>query len=229
MMSTLSAIRNISNVRTIRTTALLGFAGLSAAGAMALSGSPAQAAAPTPPAQAPAPTPPAQGHVASYDGALQPNYYYCAPAATRIALTAHGQTPSFDDLANDLGTTTDGTKSINEVTRVLNKDLGDAHRYQAIEFSGTTADAKQVEELRVDTQTAINRGDVVVANIAGTVTDTAGEAHSYNGGHYLTITGYTDNGKLVTVTDPADTHGSNEYQMPVDQMANWIATHGYTF
>jgi hypothetical protein len=216
-MSTLSAIRN---VRTIRAAALLGFAGLSAAGAMTLGAHPASAAD--------TPTPPAQAAIQGYQGELQPNYYYCGPAATRIALTAHGQTPSFDDVAKDLGTTTDGTSSINEVTRVLNKDLGE-HRYQSIEFSGKTASAQQVEELRVDTITAINRGDVVVANIVGTVNDTDGQTHSYNGGHYLTITGYTDNGKLVKVTDPADADGNNEYQMPVDQMANWIATHGYSF
>lgn len=216
-MSTLSAIRNLRNLRA---AALLGFAGLSAAGAMTLGAHPASAAE--------TPTPPAQGQIASYQGALQPNYYYCGPAATRIALTAHGQTPSFDDVAKDLGTTTDGTSSINEVTRVLNKDLGE-HRYQSIEFATKNVSPQQVEELRTDTVTAINRGDVVVANIIGTVTDTDGQTHSYDGGHYLTITGYTDNGKTVKVTDPADADGNNEYQMPVDQMANWIGTHGYSF
>jgi hypothetical protein len=210
----------LTSLTTIRNSVLLGIAGIGAAGAMTLGGSPAHAAD--------APTPPAQGQIAQFDGALQPNYYYCGPAATRIALTAHGQNPSFDDIAHDLGTTTDGTSSINEVTRVLNKDLG-ANRYQSVEFSGKSVSPQQIEELRVDTVTAINRGDVLVANIAGTITDTAGQVHSYNGGHYLTITGYTDNGHTVTVTDPADADGNNQYQLPTDQMANWIATHGYAF
>ena len=56
-----------------------------------------------------------------------------------------------------------------------------------------------------------------MANIAGTVTDTAGERHSYEGGHYLTITGYTDDGRLVTHRRLVPTSvGSNEYQLPID-------------
>ena len=55
-----------------------------------------------------------------------------------------------------------------------------------------------------------------MANIAGTVTDTDGESHRYKGGHYLTITGYADEGRTVTITDPADRKGSNEYQLPID-------------
>jgi len=68
----------------------------------------------------------------------------------------------------------------------------------------------------------------VVANIIGTVTDTAGEVHSYNGGHYVTVTGYADGGRTITVTDPADRVGSNEYQVPLRVMADWISSRGYT-
>jgi YD repeat-containing protein len=71
-------------------------------------------------------------------------------------------------------------------------------------------------------------GDPVVANIVGTVSDTIGEVHSYNGGHYLTITGYTQDGRLISITDPADRVGGNEYQVPLDRMADWMATRGYS-
>jgi hypothetical protein len=58
--------------------------------------------------------------------------------------------------------------------------------------------------------------------------DTDGAVHHYMGGHYLTVTGYSDDGHTVTVTDPADKVGSNQYHLTVDQMANWMATRGYS-
>jgi Peptidase_C39 like family len=207
----------ISSTRTTR-SALLALAALGVGGAIALTPTAAHADEGT--SAAPA------ARVASYDGALQPNGYYCGPAATRIALTAHGMAPSFDSLAGELATTTDGTKSINEIARVLNAHVG--ARYQSVEMSGSTSSPEQTEKLRKDVVSAITEGDAVVANIAGTVTDTAGASHSYEGGHYLTVTGYADEGRTVTVTDPADRVGSNEYQLPVDWLANWIATRGYS-
>ncbi len=206
----------LTRTRTAK-TALLGFAAVGAAGAIALSPTAAHAA------EAP-PTPAAQ-KVANYEGALQPNGYYCGPAATRIALSAHGHAPSFDDLANDLHTTTSGTNSINDIARVLNYNLGGG--YHAVEMKDKATAGAQTDQLVSDVIGAVNRGNPVVANIAGTVSDTAGERHSYEGGHYLTITGYTEQGRLLTITDPADRVGSNEYQLPADQMANWIASRGY--
>jgi hypothetical protein len=172
------------------------------------------------------PAVPPVGKVATYVGALQPNGWYCGPAAARIALSAHGILPSFDDLANDLGTTMAGTSSIFDVTRVLNYNYG-YERYQSVEIPVDSATAEQVEKLRTDVVATVHEGDIVVANIVGTITDTAGEIHSYDGGHYVTITGYADAGATVTVTDPADRVGGNEYQVPIGVMADWIAARGY--
>jgi hypothetical protein len=211
-------------VRTPKTflskSALLGLAALGVGGAIALSPTAAHAADGTAPA-------PAASKVANYDPALQPNGYYCGPAATRVALTGLGQAPSFDEIAGKLGTTPNGTNSINDVTRVLNEYTGGG-KYQSVAIPAGKATPEQTEKLRTDVVAAINSGEPVVANIAGTVTDTAGESHSYKGGHYLTITGYTDDGRLVSIADSWDKKGSNEYQLPVDTMANWTATRGYT-
>jgi len=201
-------------------SALVGFAGLGVAGAIALSPTAAHAADGTAPA-------PGASKVASYDPALQPNGYYCGPAATRVALTGLGIAPSFDELAGKLGTTPNGTNSINDVTRVLNEYTGGG-KYQSVEIPAGKASPEHTEKLRTDVVTAINSGEPVVANIAGTVTDTAGESHSFKGGHYLTITGYTEDGRLVSIADSWDKVGSNEYQVPVEKMANWIASRGYT-
>ena len=101
-------------------------------------------------------------------------------------------------------------------------------RYESVELAQRGATGRQVKKLRSDVMAAINDGDPVVANIIGTITDTAGEVHSYNGGHYVTITGYDDNGWILTVTDPADRVGSNEYQVPLRRMADWISSRGYS-
>jgi Peptidase_C39 like family len=224
-----------NTITRIRNGALLGIAGLGAAGTIALSGHAAHAADPNPAtigvpaavaAPAPAPAMPAQASLEHYVGALQPNGYYCGPAATRIALSAHGTPPTFDSLASELGTTTAGTNSIDDITRVLDAHQGEG-RYTSTHLDAQVSD-QQTEQLRTDVMKTVNDGDAVVANIAGKVTDTAGENHAYMGGHYLTITGYTDDGHTVTVTDPADKIGSNNYQLPINTMANWMTNHGYS-
>jgi hypothetical protein len=185
---------------------------------------PAASGAPAP-APAPAATP---GQKAlSYDYQRQPNYFYCGPAATRIALTAIGKAPSFDDVATRLGTTTDGTKSAEETTRVLNSVGGD-NFYKTHTISGATATGQQMDQLRTDIVHAVSSDHAVVANIAGTVTDLSGNVHSYEGGHYLTVVGYDQGGMTVKIADPADDKGDGSYWLPVGTMANWIATRGYS-
>ena len=110
---------------------------------------------------------------------------------------------------------------------MLNRQLG-AERYRTTEIPSESASPKQVEGLRRDIVTSVSHGDPVVANIAGTVSDTAGEQHSYEGGHYLTVVGYSANGALAKIADPADTQGSNIYQLSTTTLANWIATRGYS-
>mgnify|MGYP003694664141 CR=1 FL=1 len=93
---------------------------------------------------------------------------------------------------------------------------------------GDHATKVQAAQLRSDIVKTVNEGDVIVANVAGTLTDTRGEWHSYPGGHYLTVTGYAYDGNEVTIVDPADGVASNQYQLPVEILANWIASRGYT-
>ena len=215
-----------TTLRTIRNSALLSVAGIGAAGAIALGpAATAQAAEPIIPNPVAAPAP-QQAQITNVDGTLQPNGYYCGPAATRIALSAHGAPPTFDALAQQLGTTREGTRSIDDLTRVLNEHTDG--RYASVKLDTATVSDEQTEKLRTDVMASITDGDPVVANIVGQVSDTDGETHRYAGGHYLTITGYTDNGHTLHITDPADRKGSNEYQLPIDQMADWMATRGYT-
>ncbi|MFI7519998.1 C39 family peptidase [Micromonospora globbae] len=156
----------------------------------------------------------------------QPNFYYCGPAATRNALSVQGKDINVDAMAKEMGTTEAGTNSINDVTPVLNKETG-KNAYHSVEISSPTADEKQTDKLRTDIVDTVDDGRAVVANIAGTTTDTDGNTHSFEGGHYISVVGYRDGGHEVKIADSADP-ATASYWMSVDNLADWIATRGYS-
>ncbi|MER7892373.1 C39 family peptidase [Micromonospora sp. NPDC094482] len=156
----------------------------------------------------------------------QPNFFYCGPAATRNALSVQGKDINVDAMAKEMGTTEAGTNSINDITPVLNKETG-KDVYRSVEISTPKADDKQTDKLRADIVRTVDDGRAVVANIAGTATDTDGNTHSFEGGHYISVIGYRDGGKVVTIADSADPNMAS-YRMSVDNLADWIATRGYS-
>ncbi|MEV1329923.1 C39 family peptidase, partial [Micromonospora costi] len=156
----------------------------------------------------------------------QPNFFYCGPAATRNALSVQGKDINVDAMAKEMGTTEAGTNSINDITPVLNKETG-KNAYHSVEISTPSADDKQTDTLRTDIVRTVDDGRAVVANIAGTATDTDGNTHSFEGGHYISVIGYRDGGKVVTIADSADPNMAS-YRMSVDNLADWIATRGYS-
>jgi hypothetical protein len=175
----------------------------------------------------PAPPAPAEWWLTNTDVQIQPNYYYCGPAAVRNALTAHGKAMSMDDLANLMGTTTNGTDSSFDITAAMNKVLG-GNRYKTAEISGQRATPQQMDKLQADVVEAVSHGDAVVANVVGTVADTGGAVHSYQGGHYLTVIGYGDHGRVVAIGDSASPNKPT-YQLSTIDLANWIASRGYSY
>jgi hypothetical protein len=161
---------------------------------------------------------------AGYQYQAQPNFFYCGPASTRIALSAEGVTVSQDELARKLGTTENGTDSAIDITRVLNEYTGG--KYRTTEIRDDVATREQVERLRADVKTAVDAGRPVVANILGGAVDVDGVTHSYPG-HYLTVVEYKDDGNTVLIADPA-APDTPEYWMDVTELANWIAGRGYS-
>src|SRR5262249_56406441 len=94
---------------------------------------------------APAPAAP-KAKALNHSFQLQSTGWYCGPSATRVALSAQGKTFTQDQVATMLGTTQDGTPSANDVTRVLNAQLG-AGKYHTVEISGQKATAGQAAQL----------------------------------------------------------------------------------
>ncbi|MBX7266099.1 C39 family peptidase [Micromonospora sp. Llam7] len=156
----------------------------------------------------------------------QPNFYYCGPAAARNALSVQGKNIDMDTMAKEMRTTEAGTNSINDITPVLNKETG-KNVYKSVEISDAKADDKQTDKLRDDIVRTVDDGRAVVANIAGTATDTDGTTHSFEGGHYISVVGYHDNGETVTIADSADPAQAS-YRVSIDALADWIATRGYS-
>ncbi|TDQ04414.1 C39 family peptidase [Labedaea rhizosphaerae] len=165
--------------------------------------------------------------VLSYQFQWQANGYYCGPAAVRIALTARGYTYSQSTLAAALGTTTNGTNSASDTTRVLNSK-GNTSFYETKWIPGSYATSAEKARLKYDVTYDIPRGYPLVVNIVGTAVDTDGDAHSYSGGHYMTVVGYKNSGDIVKLADPADANGYGWYWMTTNRLADWIALRGYS-
>ncbi|MDX5461627.1 C39 family peptidase [Micromonospora tulbaghiae] len=157
----------------------------------------------------------------------QPNFYFCGPAAARNALSVQGKNIDVHAMAREMGTTEAGTNSINDITPVLNKETGASNAYKSVEISTPKADDKQTDALRADVVKTVDAGRAVVANIAGTATDTDGTTHSFEGGHYISVIGYRDDGHTVTIADSANPNTAT-YRMNIDNLADWIATRGYS-
>jgi hypothetical protein len=170
------------------------------------------------------PKPPAT-KVLDYDYQAQNTYYNCGPAATRNALSATGIDRTQDELGAELGTTEMGTNSALDTTRVLNAEVKGSP-YRTRMFAGTPSPA-QMDQLQADVVAAITDGRGVVANIAGDATDTDGGWHSYGGGHYIAVVGYKDNGRTVRIADSANA-ADPAYWITTIDLANWIATRGYS-
>jgi hypothetical protein len=173
------------------------------------------------------PAPPAnpEGSV-GYAFELQPTYYYCGPAATRVALSAHGKVFTEDQLAGMLGTTTSGTPSAFDITRVLNEQLGQ-NSYRTVELSQRRVSDNQIAQLKSDIVTTISQGDTLVANVIGDGTDVTGHQRSYANGHYLNVVGYSGSGDVAQIADSADANAP-QYQISVDGLAHWIGSRGYS-
>ena len=189
----------------------------------------AEASSPSaPPVESPpvAAPPRPSSKLLDYEYQTQPNYYWCGPAATRIALTARGKNPSQGYIAGKLRTTVNGTDSAKDTTRALNQ-LGDTDFYRTREIRGRSATPAEMDRLQADVVRAVSDGFPVVANIVGGASDTAGRWHAYDGGHYVTIVGYRDHGRTVKVADPANASVSS-YWVTTITMANWIAQRGYS-
>lgn len=160
-----------------------------------------------------------------FDFEYQINGYYCGPASTRMAASTRIAPPSQDTIAMAMGTTTNGTNSAADTTAELNRlEHTSFYHTTLIPGSATTSDIATLEKNVVH---SISNGYGIVANIVGSAQDSSGGFHEYDGGHYIAVIGYSDNGRSVHIADPAG-EGADTYWMSASTLANWMASRGYS-
>jgi hypothetical protein len=161
------------------------------------------------------------------DYQVQETGYWCGPAATHMVISARGGAPSQRDLARRLGTTTNGTDWIGQVTNVLNDHFG-AGTYVTREMPNDPPTREQRDRLWNDVVSSIDSGWGIVANIVA-------PPHNHPPGypnrtvwHYVAVTGYNGRTRQVHIADSANFSGMKQYWIPFDQLATLIPPKGYS-
>ncbi len=158
---------------------------------------------------------------------VQSTSYWCGPTATRIALSARIAPPSQQTLANQLGTTTNGTDWIGQITAVLNDNLG-AGWYVTREMPVDPPTSAQRTQLWDDLVRAVDGGFPLVTNIVAPASNHPPGYPSYTIYHYFTVSGYNAATREVRIADPASFGGNQQYWLSFDQLATLIPPKGYT-
>ena len=168
-----------------------------------------------------------QGRILDVKHQVQETGYWCAPAASAMALSARMPAPTQQALANQLPTTTNGTDWIGQVTNTLNARLG-AKWYVTREMPNDPPSAAQRITLWNDIVRSIDNGFPIVANIVAPASNHPPGYPSYTIYHYFTVFGYAPATRQVRIADSANFGGNKIYWLSFDQLATLIPPKGYT-
>jgi len=166
-------------------------------------------------------------HVVNVRYEIQSTGYWCGPTATDIALSARMTPPGQSTLANELGTTTNGTDTIIYVTNVLNQNLH-ATWYATRQMPNDPPTQAQRDLLWHDLTRSVDDGFAFVANIVAPPSNHPPGYPNTTIYHYFTVAGYNSDTREVFIADPADFQGNQEYWLTFDQFATLIPPKGYT-
>lgn len=130
----------------------------------------------------------------------QQNNYYCGPAAARMVLGGIGYSVTQNQMANLLGTTTNGTNAGNSVANALNA-IVEGSKYQFRWQWHTYTDIATIKSHVVE---ALNYGNPVMVNTMESPGDVYLVGHNIGTTlyHYGVVADYFDYGNSVTYTDP---------------------------
>lgn len=162
------------------------------------------------------------------DYQIQETGYWCGPAAGRIALSAStDQLPSQGQLAEEMGTTENGTDDISQISAVLNSHLGE-EVYQNTYMPDDPPSQGQKDQLWNDIVGNVDNGLPVVTNIvAPPGNQPPGYPPDQTIYHYFTVTGYNDEHGTVQIADSANFGGNQIYWLSFEQLASLVPPKGY--
>lgn len=164
--------------------------------------------------------------VLDVDYQVQETGYWCGPAATRVAISAHMWPPSQGTLASELGTTWNGTDWIGQITNVLNQRL-DGSPYTTVEMPNDPPTQWQRDRFWNDIVRSIDNNYPVVANIVAPANNHPPGYPNYTIYHYFAIIGYNPQTRQVYIADSANFGGNKLYWLTFDQMASLVPPKGY--
>lgn len=164
--------------------------------------------------------------ILAHSNTPQETGFWCGPASTQIVLTARGIDVPEQELALELGTTTNGTDWIGQISQVLARRSGQP--YITVEMPNDPPSRAQVDRLWDDIVRSIDGGNGVVANIVAPASNHPPGYPNYTIYHYFAVMGYNLDGRQVYVADPARFGGYSEYWFTVEKLASMITPKGYS-
>lgn len=172
-----------------------------------------------------------------YDRAIvqQETGYNCGPASAQVVLNSRGIHVDESVLAQEMGTTWNGTDHIGQIERVLDQRVPDA-RYTSVQMPNDPPTAEQCARLWRDIVRSIDAGWGVIVNIVAPPSNypravaPSTISPAYSGGtvyHYMTVMGYDDERRSVWIADS----GFNPfgYWLGFNQLTTLIPPKGYAF
>jgi hypothetical protein len=164
--------------------------------------------------------------VLNFSYQIQQTTYWCGPTATRAVLSARTSSPPTQSLvASELGTTTNGTDSIDQVTRVLNNHIGN---YKSVWLPNDPPTAAQKSAFWTDIVRSIDAGYGIVANIVAPASNHPPGYPDYTIYHYIAVMGYNADTSEVFIADSADFQGYQQYWLTFNQLATLVPPKGYS-
>ena len=177
---------------------------------------------------------------ASHELVTQETYYNCGPGSSQLVLDARGITVTEAELSAVLGTTSDGTPSIDNIARGLNH-YDPESRYEAMWMPNDPPTPDEVNLLRerIFRTVAWGRGCVAnfvvppsnypraVAKADPNLPNSGGQSPAYGGGvvfHYVSILGADSSDDTVMIVDPGFQPAT--YWVTVTQLASMVTPHG---
>ncbi|WAA19679.1 lysin A, protease C39 domain [Gordonia phage Dalilpop] len=158
----------------------------------------------------------------------QETYYWCGPATMQVLLSIRGIKVTEKYMADQLGTTENGTDTILYLTRELNERLGDIYRTVQVPGAGN------LDQFREHVFHSIDAGYGVGGNImvppANYPRPQRGERAQYSGGwiyHYWSIVGKNERLDQMAIADSG--FPDFYYWVTSEQALSMISGKGYTW
>ena len=171
----------------------------------------------------------------------QEKFFDCCPASCQIVMDGLGVHMSEDDLIRSIGTTTDGTNTVEQALPILNEKIGAGGKYVAQWLPNDPPRPDQIEALWNNIKNSIdaNHGCVVNFELSsahfprGTRGSYSPQWKGAKVWHYLACMGYADDGpggRHLGISDPGfPPFDQGVFWMSLEAVANAIVPHAYAY